>query len=170
MWGHPCLFPDRLTSSEESGLPAGSPPNQASVHAQSCLTLCDPMNCSVPGSSVHGVFPWDVFLYPWNELLFPPPGDLPRPGIDLLRLLCSMQILFPLNHQGNPGLSPISQHVVGHSSQRCRLRAAAGEGWRGFVFFFFKRERERERHDHLSAPQVDLPLRSSVRILQIFLP
>ena len=24
--------------------------------AQSCLTLCDPMNCSLPGSSVHGIF------------------------------------------------------------------------------------------------------------------
>ena len=23
--------------------------------AQSCLTLCDPMNCSPPGSSVHGI-------------------------------------------------------------------------------------------------------------------
>ena len=26
------------------------------LHAKSCLTLCDPMNCSLPGSSVHGVF------------------------------------------------------------------------------------------------------------------
>ena len=25
--------------------------------AQSCPTLCDPMNCSLPGSSVHGIFP-----------------------------------------------------------------------------------------------------------------
>ena len=28
------------------------------VHAKSlqlCLTLCDPMNCSLPGSSVHGI-------------------------------------------------------------------------------------------------------------------
>ena len=24
--------------------------------AQSCLTLSDPMNCSPPGSSVHGIF------------------------------------------------------------------------------------------------------------------
>ena len=24
--------------------------------AQSCLTLCDPMDCSTPGSSVHGIF------------------------------------------------------------------------------------------------------------------
>ena len=23
---------------------------------QSCLTLCEPMNCSLPGSSVHGIF------------------------------------------------------------------------------------------------------------------
>ena len=23
---------------------------------QSCLTLCYPMNCSLPGSSVHGIF------------------------------------------------------------------------------------------------------------------
>ena len=23
---------------------------------QSCLTLCDPMDCSLPGSSVHGIF------------------------------------------------------------------------------------------------------------------
>ena len=24
--------------------------------AQSCLTLCDPVDCSLPGSSVHGIF------------------------------------------------------------------------------------------------------------------
>ena len=24
--------------------------------AQSCLTLCNPMDCSLPGSSVHGIF------------------------------------------------------------------------------------------------------------------
>ena len=26
-----------------------------SVHAQTCPTLCDPMDCSPPGSSVHGI-------------------------------------------------------------------------------------------------------------------
>ena len=25
--------------------------------AQSCPTLCDPTDCSLPGSSVHGIFP-----------------------------------------------------------------------------------------------------------------
>ena len=27
------------------------------VLAQSCLTVCEPMECSPPGSSVHGIFP-----------------------------------------------------------------------------------------------------------------
>ena len=27
----------------------------SAVHAQSCLTLCNPMNCRQPGSSVHGI-------------------------------------------------------------------------------------------------------------------
>ena len=26
------------------------------MHAQSCPTLCDSMDCSPPGSSVHGIF------------------------------------------------------------------------------------------------------------------
>ena len=26
--------------------------------AQSCPTLCDPMNCSPPGSSIHGILQW----------------------------------------------------------------------------------------------------------------
>ena len=45
--------------------------------AQSCPTLCDLMDCSPPGSSVHG-FPRQEYS---NGLVFPPPGDLPNPGI-----------------------------------------------------------------------------------------
>ena len=29
--------------------------NNACMHAQSCLTLCDPMDWGSPGSSVHGI-------------------------------------------------------------------------------------------------------------------
>ena len=46
--------------------------------AQSCPTLCDPMDCSLPGSSVHGIF---QAIY-WSGLPFPSPGDLPNPGIE----------------------------------------------------------------------------------------
>ena len=45
--------------------------------AQSCLTLCDPMDCSPPGSSVHGI----LQARNWNGLPFPSPGHLPNSGI-----------------------------------------------------------------------------------------
>ena len=44
---------------------------------QLCLTYCDPMDCSPPGSSVHGIL--QARTLEW--LPFPPPGDLPNPGI-----------------------------------------------------------------------------------------
>ena len=41
------------------------------------LTLCDPMDCSLPGSSVHGILQQEY----WSELPFPSPGDFPNPEI-----------------------------------------------------------------------------------------
>ena len=45
---------------------------------QSCPTLCDPVDCSSPGSSVHGFSKQEY----WNGLPCPPLGDLPNPGIE----------------------------------------------------------------------------------------
>ena len=36
------------------------------------------MDCSLPGSSVHGILRQEY----WNGLPFPSPGDLPDPGIE----------------------------------------------------------------------------------------
>ena len=33
----------------------GKKKNKGKLVVQSCLTLCDPMNCTLPGSSVHGI-------------------------------------------------------------------------------------------------------------------
>ena len=49
------------------------------VRAESCLTLCDPMDCSRLGSSVPGIFQ----AKHWCGLPFPPSGDTPD------RLSCS---------------------------------------------------------------------------------
>ena len=46
--------------------------------AQSCPTLCNPMDCRPPGSSVHGVLQARILIW----LPFPPPGDLPDPWIE----------------------------------------------------------------------------------------
>ena len=45
---------------------------------QSCLTLCDAMDCCPPGSSVHGIL--QARILEWIACL--PPGDLPSPGIE----------------------------------------------------------------------------------------
>ena len=36
--------------------------------AQSCLTLCDPIDCSLPGSSVHGIF--QARVLEWGAIAF----------------------------------------------------------------------------------------------------
>ena len=54
-------------------------PEKESEVAQSCPTLCHPMDCSLPGSSVLGIF---QATHSWSVLPFPSPGDLPDPGIE----------------------------------------------------------------------------------------
>ena len=44
---------------------------------QSCLTHCDPIECSPAGSSVHGILHGRIL----GRKSFPSPGDLPHPGI-----------------------------------------------------------------------------------------
>ena len=45
--------------------------------AQSCPTLCDPVDCSLPGFSVHGIL--QARILEWVTISFS--GDLPDPGI-----------------------------------------------------------------------------------------
>ena len=45
---------------------------------QACPTLCDPMGCSLPGSSGYGILQQES----WSGLPFPSPGDLPKPGVE----------------------------------------------------------------------------------------
>ena len=65
---------------------------------QSCPTLCDPMDCSPPGSSVHGHSPgkntW-VTCHALLQGIFPTQGS--NPG-----LLHCRQILYWLSYEGNP--------------------------------------------------------------------
>ena len=46
--------------------------------SQSCLTLCDPMDCSPSGSSVYGIYRQEY----QSGLPVPSPGDLPDPGME----------------------------------------------------------------------------------------
>ena len=61
-------------------------------------TLCDPLDCSPPGSAVYGDSPGKnsrVGL-PW-----PPPRDLPKQGLNPGLPHCR-QAVYHLSHQGSP--------------------------------------------------------------------
>ena len=66
--------------------------------AQSCLTLCNPRDCSLPGSSVHADSPdknSGVGCHARLQGIFPTQGL--NPGLPHCR-----QILYHLSHQGSP--------------------------------------------------------------------
>ena len=70
--------------------------NESEV-AQSCPTLSDPMDCSLPGSSVHGILQARVLEW----LPFPSLGDLPDPRIQPGSPALQADTLL-LSHQGSP--------------------------------------------------------------------
>ena len=49
---------------------------KVSEDAQSCLTLCDPMDCSPPGSSVHGIL--QARVLEWIAISFSRESSRPR--------------------------------------------------------------------------------------------
>ena len=106
--------------------------------AQLRPTLCDPMDCSLPGSSVHGILQesqWRINLNGKNtgvgsclllQGLFPTQGL--NPGLPHCR-----QILYHLRHQGNP---KILEWVAYPSSSRFSPpRSQSGVSCIAGVFF-----------------------------------
>ena len=45
---------------------------------QSCLTVGSPVDCGLPGSSVHGISQARILVW----VAVPSPGDLPDPGME----------------------------------------------------------------------------------------
>ena len=65
---------------------------------QSCLTLCDPMDWSPPGSSVHWILHWSGFPCPT-------PGDLLHPGIEPV----SLMLVYLHQQAGSLPLAPLGK-------------------------------------------------------------
>ena len=100
--------------------------------AQSCLALCDPMDCSPPGSSLHGIFQawileWVAISFSrgsfpprheyWSGLPFPSPGDLPHPGKNTgVGCHFLLQGIFP-TQGSHPGLQHCGQTLYRLSHQ-----------------------------------------------------
>ena len=69
--------------------------------AQSCPTLCDPMNGSLSGSSIHGIFQGGVLE--WIATSFSR-GIFPTQELNLGLPHCR-QMLYRLSRQGSPDLT-----------------------------------------------------------------
>ena len=75
--------------------------------AESYPTLCDPMDCSLLGSSVQGDSPGKntgVYCYALLQEIFPTQGS--NPGLPHYR-----QILYCLSHQGSPNYNELSPYT-----------------------------------------------------------
>ena len=69
-------------------------------HEVTLWTLSDPVDCSLPGSSVHGILQARILM--WAAI--PSPGDLPDPGIkpETPAAPALQADSLPLSHQGSP--------------------------------------------------------------------
>ena len=84
--------------------------------AQSCLTLSDPMDCSLPGSSAHGIF--QARVLEWGAIAFSE-GDMKSP------VTATYQ---PLNL---PGTQCHVHLKLGHPSNTVRLELLLFPFYRG---------------------------------------
>ena len=93
---------------------------------QLCPTLCNPMDCRLPGSYVHGIF--QARIVEWVATPFCR-GSSPTQGSNLGLLHCR-QILYCLSHHG--GMTPNSWKTTWANISQFRLQAA----WRTCKVFF----------------------------------
>ena len=91
-----CTLPGLLSVSQS----CSEPTNHVCIHAQSCPTLCNPLTVAHQAPLSVG-FPKQGY---WSRLPFPPPEDIPNPGIELTTpVLPALQAdSLPLSRQGSP--------------------------------------------------------------------
>ena len=117
--------------------------------AQSSPTLCDPMDCSPPGSSAHGLLPWTgkntgvgcrSFLL---QVIFPIQGS---------KILHCRKILYRLSHQRSPSYRKreVDNCQQGDLPQLVRpimvLQAVLPAGWRQHIESLFSTFLETKFH------------------------
>src|SRR5574341_237418 len=77
---------------------------------QSCLTLCDPMDCSLPGSSIHGIF--QARVLEWGAIAFSGRYHM-TPQVPIYN--CSMYSC-PSVFMRDQFQNPADTKLLGHSS------------------------------------------------------
>ena len=85
---------------------------------QSCLTPCDAMDCSPPGSSVHGIL--QARIPEWVAMPFPRGSSKPRDRTHVFYVSCiGKQVLFYWPHLGSPSLSVLDSYSPAKQALPC---------------------------------------------------
>ena len=101
------------------------------MHAQSCPSFCDPMDCNLPGSSVHGIFQARILeqvAISYSRGIFPTQES----NLCLLNLLHWQVDSLPLSHLEAERRTP---NLPAPKRQSQDLNALVWSGFR--VFFTF---------------------------------
>ena len=93
---------------------------------QSHLTLCNPMDCSPPGSSVHGILQARI----WSGLSCSPPEDLPNSGIGPGSPASQADSL-PLSYQGSPYIYEYVHIYIGKRNGNSLQYSCLENPWTG---------------------------------------
>ena len=95
-----------------------NPKHVCAKSRQLCLTLCDPVDCSLSGSPVHEIF--QARILEWVAISFSGGSSQPR---DQTRISCvsciNRQFLYHQRHVGSPNESPRSAQF-GNAHSVCR--------------------------------------------------
>ena len=99
--------------------------------AQSCPTLCDPLDCSLPGFSVHGIF--QARVLEWVAISFSRGSFWPR---DQTQVSCIAGRRFTLWATREAGVAKTTLRLSpkfpgsGKSSHPCFISSRLSQGWR----------------------------------------
>ena len=100
--------------------------------AQWCLILCDPMDCSLPGSSLHGIL--QARVLEWVTVSFSTGSSRPR---DRTRVSCIVDRCLTiwatrgaLNNKQNKNTNPIISREDYHLTQPCPSEGKQTNKWK----------------------------------------
>jgi len=119
-WHTEYLYTERICEMARAGhkgLKSERPCVVLCLVAQLCPTLCDPINCSPPGSSVHGNSPGKNTGVGCHALL---QGIFPTQGSNVGLLHCR-QILYQLSYQGSLRDALLTSKSVWHFNHNSYL-------------------------------------------------
>ena len=144
VWPHPWDSPGENTGVGCHFLLQGIKVKSERKVAQPCPTLCDPMDCSLPGSSVHGIF--QARVLGWGVVAF---SDLEEANemISLWKwsiLEMILQVYVPC-HIGYVWLSLVSEYAIFSFLVYCYL----------FILLILPRQNPHPFLPHFPSPSID---------------